>query len=202
MITISNGKLLLKYLNLNYPSMKLNFADDLTVQVWIRPFVNLDPNEFKDLIIKYCDENKFPPTNPLDLKKPLFQAFEDKDLTPYQAYCKLVNTLVEYDFVRRPKTASKHIFNEAIKKAYLELENDFAIIGENIGNPEVDKYARQKFMELYSKYKSLETENKVNNYLTYDRSKLAISNGDGNKSQSIEEEHKEFLKLCDELLGG
>lgn len=185
MIDSKTAKNILGILKKFYRDFDVDLDDNTTLYLWSIEFQNLTTDEFNDIVIRYCKSHKYSPRSPNDLKEVIIDEIKNTSsvLTPFQAWQRTCVTLSNYDFYHRPRTASEKL-SPACKKAYIELEPDFHAVGYNLGNEQYCSKLRERFMKLYSENVELEINDKVKNYLTYDRTTL-LDNGADSKPSAL-----------------
>lgn len=57
----------INYLKASYINWQFDLNNDLQLSIWFKKFSQFETDEFKRLIEKYTDENKYPPNSPHDI---------------------------------------------------------------------------------------------------------------------------------------
>lgn len=189
-MTIDEAKAGLKYLSVNFPTMKLDWNDSMVVAIWSKPFRNLTFTEFRQLIEKYCERNTVAPNCPMALAEPIRDSIRGNMKSPSDAWRYTIVTLSDNDFLNMPNRAGMKL-SQPCRKVYEELRGDFLNIGMCLGDMEMQSNVRlkDKFEKLYSKYAegdSLEETKKLLSATPEERKKL--------------NDDREFLRLRNEFI--
>lgn len=152
-MTIDEAKAGLKYLSVNFPTMKLDWNDSMVVAIWSKPFKNLTMAEFRQLVENYCDKNTTAPNCPMALAEPIRESFRRNMKPASSAWLNTIVTLGDNDFMNRPNFAGMKL-KQPCERIYNELKGDFLSLGMCLGDPSVPSNAKlkEKFEKLYVKY--------------------------------------------------